>query len=138
MQPGPDCRKGHDRLIAKCHRFVSQRMSRNSDVVIEIATSQGLPEILAVTAKWLQDAVEDYIKQASMLMEANSKLVSGFVPQVGQAFRCSAKAPTRGVEWGWIERQPRTLSREARFPRDGRRRRAESTVGTEEVLHSIG
>jgi hypothetical protein len=80
---------------AECHRFVSHRMSRNGDAVMKIAKSQSLPEMLAIQAKWLQVAVEDYLSETSMLMEMNSKLLCGLMPQVGQAFQSSAKAPTR-------------------------------------------
>lgn len=79
---------------AECHRFVGHRMSRNRDTAVNIAKSQSLPEMLAVQAKWLQDAVEDYMRETSMLMELNSKIMSGLVPQVRQAFQASAKAPT--------------------------------------------
>ena len=80
---------------AECHRFVSHRMNQNRDAIMKIAKSQSLPEMLAVQAKWLQDAAEDYMKETSTLMEVNSKIMTGFAPQVGQAFQSLVKAPTR-------------------------------------------
>ncbi len=93
----------HGQIIAKamndwnaeCQRFVTHRMSQNRDAIMKIVKSQSLPEMIAVQAKWLQDAVEDYMKETSTLIEVNSKIISGFAPQVGQALQSSAKAPTR-------------------------------------------
>jgi hypothetical protein len=80
---------------AECHRFVSHRMSRNGDAAVKIAKSQNLPEMLAVQSKWLEDVIEDYIKETSMLVELNKTIMSGLMPQVAQAFQSSARAPTK-------------------------------------------
>jgi hypothetical protein len=77
---------------AECHRFVSHRMSRTSDAIVKIVKSQSLPEVLAIQAKWLEDAVEDYIKETNVLMGVNTKLMTGLVPRVGQDFQSSVKA----------------------------------------------
>jgi hypothetical protein len=36
--------------------------------------------MLAIQAKWLQEAVEDYMRETSLLMGVDSKFMSGLVP----------------------------------------------------------
>lgn len=54
-------------------QFVSQRLQRNGDAVEGMTKCQSLPEMFAIQGQWLQHAADDYLKEASKLMEVNSR-----------------------------------------------------------------
>jgi hypothetical protein len=55
--------------------FVSYRMNRTSEAAGRMTKCKSLPEIWAIQAQWVQDAVDDYRKEANRLLEVNSKVM---------------------------------------------------------------
>ena len=80
---------------AEYSKFLSQRMRRNSEAFAEIAKCQSAAAMIGIQAKWLQDAVGDYVNETSKLMELNSKIMRGFLPVFEQGFRFSTEAPKK-------------------------------------------
>ena len=66
---------------------------------------QSLPEAFAIQAQWVQEAADDYLKEMSKLMVANSRIMSGLLGSVGQvgmqsteqARSSTAKVPMRAA-----------------------------------------
>jgi hypothetical protein len=75
-------------------RFVTHRMSRASEAVAQIAKCHSLPEMITAQTKWFQEAVDDYMRQASKLMEVNSKIMGDLLPQIGQSETRQSAAKT--------------------------------------------
>ena len=69
---------------AEVSHFLSDRVARNGDAIGRITKCQGLPEVFAVQAQWVQDAAADYLKEMSKLMEVNSKIMGCLMDSFGQ------------------------------------------------------
>ena len=63
-------------------QFLSHRAGRNSEAVGRMTKCQSLPEVFAIQTKWVQDAVDDYTKEMSKLMETNSKVFGDLMPSI--------------------------------------------------------
>jgi hypothetical protein len=63
-------------------QFLSHRAGRNSEAVGRMAKCQSLPEVLAIQSQWVNDAVDDYTKEMSKLMEVNAKLFGSLMPSI--------------------------------------------------------
>lgn len=83
----------------ECSRFVTHRMNRSTEAMAQIANCHSFPEMFAVQAKWLQDAVDDYVKESSKLLDVNNNIVGSMARQVGQGEtpQSPAKAPTKAA-----------------------------------------
>jgi len=83
---------------AECSRFLTHRISNNSEAAGQIAKCNSLPEMFAVHTKWLQTAVKDYVKQATNLMEINSNVMTSVVSRAGgqsETHESAAAIPTK-------------------------------------------
>ena len=69
---------------AEVSHFLSDRVARNGDAIGRITKCQGLPEVFAVQAQWVQDAAADYLKEMNKLMEVNSKIMGCLMGSFGQ------------------------------------------------------
>jgi len=86
--------------------FVSHRLQRNGNAIGSMTNCQNLPEIFAVQGRWFQDAADDYLNEASKLMEVNSRFMRHLFGSVGQHATAgpaetrlsAAGAPTRSRE----------------------------------------
>ena len=65
-------------------QFFSHRLQRNGIAMGSMTKCQSLPEIFAIQGRWFQDAADDYLKEASKLMEVNSRFVVHMFEPVGQ------------------------------------------------------
>lgn len=72
--------------------FLINRVARNGEVIERITKCQGLPEVFAVQAQWVQDAAADYLKEMSKLMEVNSKIMGSLMGSFGQTDTRSSPA----------------------------------------------
>jgi len=75
--------------------FVTKRISRSGEAVGQVTQCRTVPEVLEVEAQWLRGAFDDYFSEARTLMEANSRIISGFVAPTGPVGTpaSSTKAP---------------------------------------------
>ena len=64
---------------AEVSHFLSQRVARNSDAMGRMAKCQSYPEVCTIQAQWVQEAADDYMKQISKLMDANSRIMGGLL-----------------------------------------------------------
>ena len=64
--------------------FLSHRVARNGETLGRMTKCQDLPEVFAIQAQWVREAADDYLKEMSKLMEANSRIMSGMLGSVGQ------------------------------------------------------
>jgi len=82
---------------AECSRFLTHRFSKTSQAVAQITKCRTVPEMFEVQAKWLQTAVEDYMKETSSLLDMNSKIISYMVPRFtpGETSQSAATTPTK-------------------------------------------
>jgi hypothetical protein len=71
-------------LNTEVSQFVTYRVARNGEAMGRLTKCQSFPEAFAIQAQWVQDAADDYLKEMSKLMVANSRIVSGFLQSVGQ------------------------------------------------------
>jgi hypothetical protein len=74
--------------------FLSHRVARNSEAIGRMTKCQGLPEIFAIQAGWVQDATDDYLKEMTKLMEVNGRIMVGLLGSVGQA---ETRSPSTNV-----------------------------------------
>jgi len=65
-------------------QFLSQRAARNGEALGRMTKCQNVPEVFAIQAEWVRDAADDYLKEMSKLMEANSRIMSGLLGSVGK------------------------------------------------------
>ncbi len=49
---------------AEISQFVSHRMTRNSEALSRITQCQNFPDLFTIQAQWLQNATEDYLREA--------------------------------------------------------------------------
>jgi hypothetical protein len=59
--------------------FAAHRANRTSEAMARMTRCQSFPEILAVQTQWSQEATDDYLKQASKLVELNTKIIGGLL-----------------------------------------------------------
>jgi hypothetical protein len=71
-------------LNTEVSQFVTYRVARNGEAMGRLTKCQSLPEAFAIQAQWVQDAADDYLKEMSKLMVANSRIMSGLLGSVGQ------------------------------------------------------
>jgi hypothetical protein len=45
---------------------------------------QNFPEVFAIQTQWMRDAADDYLKEMSKLMEANSRIMSDLLGSAGK------------------------------------------------------
>ena len=70
--------------------FVSHRVARNGEALGRMTKCQNFPEVFAIQSEWVRDAADDYLREMSKLMEANSKLMGSLMGSIGQAGMPSA------------------------------------------------
>jgi Phasin protein len=63
--------------------FLSHRVARNGEALGRMTKCQNFPEVFAIQAQWIQDAADDYLKEVSKLMDANSKIMSSMLRSTG-------------------------------------------------------
>jgi hypothetical protein len=66
-------------------QFLSHRAGRNSEAIGRMTKCQSLPEIFAIQTQWVQDAVDDYTREMSKLMEVNSNILGGLMAPIKRA-----------------------------------------------------
>jgi phage gp36-like protein len=64
--------------------FISHRMSRTSETVGRMTKCQSLPDVFLIQAQWVQDAIDDYRKEANRLMQVNSEIIRGLMESAGK------------------------------------------------------
>jgi hypothetical protein len=74
--------------------FFSHRVARNGEVLGRMRKCQNFPEVFAIQSEWVRDAADDYLKEMSKLMEANSRIMSGLLGSVGK-FEMQPSTETR-------------------------------------------
>ena len=84
-EQGQSVAKTINDLNTEVSQFVTHRVARNGETMGRLTKCQSFPEAFAIQAQWVQDAADDYLKEMSKLMVANSRIVSGFLQSVGQA-----------------------------------------------------
>ena len=78
--------------------FLSHRVARNGETLGRMTECQDLPEVFGIQAQWVREAADDYLKEMSKLMGANSRIMSGMLGSVGQVRTpSSAEMPTSPV-----------------------------------------
>ena len=70
--------------------FLSHRVAQNGETLGRMTKCQNLPELFAIQAQWVREAADDYLKEMSKLMEANSRIMSGMLGSLGQVGMPSA------------------------------------------------
>ena len=63
-------------------RFLSHRAARNGEVLGRMTKCQNFPEVFAIQSEWVRDAADDYLKEMSKLMEANSKFMGSLMGSI--------------------------------------------------------
>ena len=97
--------------------FLSHRVAQNGEILGRMTKCQNFPEVFAIQSEWVRDAAEDYLKEISKLMEANSRIMGGLLGSIGQVgMPSAAEMPTSPeVRLGPETRfQPATRSSPAR------------------------
>ena len=64
--------------------FLSHRVARNGEILGRMTKCQNFPEVFAIQSEWVRDAADDYMREMSKLMEANSKLMGSLMGSIGQ------------------------------------------------------
>ena len=64
--------------------FLSHRVARNGEALGRMTKCQNLPEVFAIQSEWVRDAADDYLREMSKLMEANSRLMGGMIGSLGK------------------------------------------------------
>ena len=76
-------------------RFLSHRVAQNGETLGRMTKCQNFPEVFAIQAQWVREAADDYLKEMSKLMEANSRIMSGMLESLGQVgMPSAAEMPT--------------------------------------------
>jgi hypothetical protein len=91
--------------------FLSHRVARNGETLGRMTKCQDLPEVLG---QWVREAADDYLKEMSKLMEANSRIMSGMLGSVGQVgMPSAAEMPTSPVAQSAFETPASPVARSA-------------------------
>jgi hypothetical protein len=94
--------------------FLSHRVTRNGETLGRMTKCQDLPEVFAIQAQWMRGAADDYLKEMSKLMEANSRIMSGMLGSVGQVgMPSAAEMPTSPVAQSAFETPASPVARSA-------------------------
>jgi hypothetical protein len=82
---------------AEMNRLVTHRMSQNTEAIGQITKCQSLLEVVAIQAHWLQEAMDDFVKAASSLIEINGRMIGGLVGESVEIDKRSSpgKAPAK-------------------------------------------
>ena len=78
-------------LNTEVAQFVTHRVARNGEAMGRLTRCQSFPEAFAAQAQWVQDAADDYLKEMSKLMLANSRIMGGLLGSTGQVGMQSTK-----------------------------------------------
>jgi hypothetical protein len=111
-------------------RFLSHRVAQNGETLGRITKCQNFPEVFAIQAQWVREAADDYLKEMSKLMEANSRIMSGMLGSLGQVGMPSA-AVARSASEAHASPEVR-LGPETRFQPATRPSPARSTAKAED------
>jgi Phasin protein len=76
------------------NQFLSHRAARNGEALGRMTKCQNFSEVFAIQSEWVRDAADDYLKEMSKLMEANSRIMSGLLGSVGK-FEMQPSTETR-------------------------------------------
>jgi hypothetical protein len=79
-------------LNAEMSNFLSQRLTRNTEMIARFTNFQALPDVFAIQAQWMQDAAADYLKEMSKLVEVNTRIMSSLMGSIGQSETRSSPA----------------------------------------------
>jgi hypothetical protein len=79
-------------LNTEMSNFLSQRLTRNTEMIARFTNFQALPDVFAIQAQWMQDAAADYLKEMSKLVEVNTRIMSSLMGSVGQGEARSSPA----------------------------------------------
>jgi len=79
-------------LNAEMSNFLSQRLTRNTEMIARFTNFQALPDVFAIQAQWMQDAAADYLKEMSKLVEVNTRIMSNLMGSIGQSETRSSPA----------------------------------------------
>src|SRR5262249_39371847 len=60
-------------------KFVTHRAARNGETMGRLTKCQNLSDAFAVQTQWVQDAADDYMNEASRLIEMTSKIMSSLL-----------------------------------------------------------
>ena len=94
--------------------FLSHRVARNGETLGRMTKCQDLPEVFAIQGQWVREAADDYLKEMSKLMEANSRIMSGMLGSVGQVgMPSAAEMPTSPVAQSAFETPASPVARSA-------------------------
>jgi hypothetical protein len=86
-------------LNTEVSQFVTHRVARNGETMGRLTKCQNFPEAFAIQAQWVQDAADDYLKEMSKLMMANSRIMSGLLGSVGQVgMQSTEQAPSSAAK----------------------------------------
>jgi Phasin protein len=78
--------------------FVSHRVARNGEALGRMMKCQNFPEVFAIQSEWVRAAADDYLREMSKLMEANSLLMGSLMGSIRQAgMPSAAEMPTLPV-----------------------------------------
>jgi hypothetical protein len=66
------------------NHFLSHRAARNGEALGRMTKCQNFPEVVAIQTQWMRDAADDYLKEMSKLMEANSRIMSDLLGSAGK------------------------------------------------------
>ena len=84
------CEQGQSvaKTISEWHtevnHFLSHRVAQNGETLGRITKCQNLPEVFAIQAQWVREAADDYLKEMSKLMEANSRIMGSLMGSIGK------------------------------------------------------
>ena len=78
--------------------FLSHRVAQNGETLGRMTKCQNPQEVFAIQSEWVRDAADDYMREMSKLMEANSRIMSGMFGSLGQVgMPSAAEMPTSPV-----------------------------------------
>jgi hypothetical protein len=64
--------------------FLSRRAARGTETMQSLVKCQNFVDIWAIQAQWLCDAVDDYLKQTSKIIELNHRFLSDLLESVSK------------------------------------------------------
>ena len=86
------------------NHFLSHRVAPNGETLGRMTKCQNLPAVFAIQAQWVREAADDYLKEMSKLMEANSRIMSGMLGSLGQVgMPSAAEMPASPVAQSAVE-----------------------------------
>src|SRR5215475_4336618 len=70
-EQGQSVAKGFTEWSAELNQFLSHRIARNTETLSRMTKCANFQDAFAIQGSWMQDAVEDYLKEFSRLIEVN-------------------------------------------------------------------